>query len=70
MKVHSTNTIYEKYGETFFNVSKIQIDFTMGGLRMKFDNLFNGIKLLGESMSLQYIDHENGDRKISFTFRG
>lgn len=40
--------LYEKYGHIFYNITETRVDFNMSGLQLHLDNLFNGIKLLGE----------------------
>ncbi|XP_037036905.1 protein takeout-like [Bradysia coprophila] len=49
IKIHADAKVYEKFGHLFYNITKAQIDFTMSGLRLQLDNLFNGIKLLEDS---------------------
>lgn len=40
--------IYEKHGHRFYNITEANVNFNMTGLKLQLDNLFNGIKLLGE----------------------
>ncbi|XP_055904447.1 circadian clock-controlled protein daywake-like [Eupeodes corollae] len=43
--------LYEKAGNTFGNVSHCKVDFKIGGLKLRLDNLFNGQTELEESMN-------------------
>lgn len=46
----STKThLYEKFGHTFYNVTETHVDFNMTGLKLRLDNLFDGVKALGKS---------------------
>lgn len=40
--------LYEKGGHVFYNVTNTKIDYTIDGLKLKLDNLFEGVKVLGE----------------------
>ncbi|KAG4080260.1 hypothetical protein HA402_010752 [Bradysia odoriphaga] len=49
IKIHADAKVYEKFGHIFYNITKADIDFTMSGLRLQLDNLFNGITLLEDN---------------------
>lgn len=40
--------LYEKAGRVFYNVTSTKVFFTLDGLKLRMDNLFEGVKLLGE----------------------
>lgn len=46
--VNAKSRLYEKHGHIFYNITEVRVDFNMTGLRVRLDNLFNGIKSLGE----------------------
>lgn len=40
--------LYEKSGHVFYNVTSTKVDYTLSGLRLRLDNLFEGVKVLGK----------------------
>lgn len=40
--------LYEKGGHVFYNVTSTKIDYTIDGLKLRLDNLFEGVKVLGK----------------------
>lgn len=42
--------INEKFGHAFFDVSEANVNFNMTGLKLQLDDIFYGIKFLGESL--------------------
>lgn len=40
--------LYEKSGHVFYNVTSTKVDYTLSGLRLRLDNLFDGVKVLGK----------------------
>lgn len=40
--------VYEKDGFTFFNVTAAHVKYSIGGLKLRMNNLFDGIKSLGK----------------------
>lgn len=50
--VYTKPKLYEKFGHLFYNVTEMQVNFTMEGLQLHLGNLFNGITLLGELISI------------------
>lgn len=40
--------LYEKDGFTFFNVTAAHVKYSIGGLTLRMNNLFDGIKSLGK----------------------
>lgn len=41
--------ISQRDGHNFFNLTNIYVKFDIEGLKMRLNNLFNGVKALGES---------------------
>lgn len=39
--------LYEKDGHVFYNITGTQVDYTLDGLKLRLDNLFDGVKVLG-----------------------
>lgn len=39
--------LYEKGGHVFYNVTNTKVDYTIDGLKLRLDNLFEGVKVLG-----------------------
>lgn len=39
--------LYEKNGHIFYNITGTNVDYTISGLKLKLDNLFDGVKVLG-----------------------
>lgn len=44
--------LYEKDGHVFYNITGTQVDYTLDGLKLRLDNLFDGVKVLGMCPSL------------------
>lgn len=40
--------LYEKDGHVFYNITGTQVDYTIDGLKLRLDNLFDGVKVLGK----------------------
>lgn len=40
--------LYEKHGHVFYNVTSTKVDYTIDGLKLRLDNLFDGVKVLGK----------------------
>lgn len=40
--------LYEKSGHVFYNVTSTKVDYTLSGLKLRLDNLFEGVKVLGK----------------------
>lgn len=53
--IYTKPKLYEKYGHIFYNITELQVNFTMGGLKLHLGNLFNGIQLLGESIIIIHL---------------
>lgn len=47
--------LYEKGGHVFYNVTSTKIDYTIDGLKLRLDNLFEGVKVLGEIFDAKLI---------------
>lgn len=39
--------LYEKDGHVFYNITGTQVDYKLDGLKLRLDNLFDGVKALG-----------------------
>lgn len=40
--------LVERDGLVFYNVTAVKVDYDLTGLRLRFDNLFEGVKALGK----------------------
>lgn len=40
--------LYEKFNHVFYNVTSTKVDFKLDGLKLRLDNLFDGVQSLGE----------------------
>lgn len=49
----TTTHLYEKDGHVFYNITGTQVDYTLSGLKLRLDNLFDGVKVLGMCMCVQ-----------------
>lgn len=47
IKLHSTVSLYEKDGYKYYNVTNTDLNFSLSGLKVNLENLFNGLKELG-----------------------
>lgn len=63
---HTKVNLYNKEGHVFYNVNTISVDFSMKGLKLHLDNLFEGSRELGETTN-RYLN-ENW-RDVSEAFR-
>jgi len=63
-KVLSNVTFLEKNGREVMCIDRLKVKFKVGGIRVKFDNLFNGNPLLGE-----FFHQLCRYRQINFTSR-
>lgn len=43
-KVH----LYEKAGHVFYNVTETNVEYKISGMKLRLENLFDGVKALGE----------------------
>lgn len=39
--------LYEKDGHVFYNITGTDVDYTLSGLKVRLENLFDGVKVLG-----------------------
>lgn len=46
--MYTKTKLYENEGFVFYNVTNLRIDYKIARLRLNFENLFDGIKALGE----------------------
>lgn len=51
--------LYEKGGHVFYNVTSTKIDYTIDGLKLRLDNLFDGVKVLGETQPIRKSEWTN-----------
>lgn len=47
--------LYEKNGHIFYNITGTNVDYTISGLKLRLDNLFDGVKVLEDSTN-QYLN--------------
>lgn len=47
--------LYEKYGHVFYNVTSTKVEFKLDGLKLRLDNLFDGVQSLGELIQAYFI---------------
>lgn len=40
--------LYEKHGHVFYNVTGTKVDYKISGMKLRLDNLFDGVKVLGK----------------------
>lgn len=45
--LYTKTHLYEKANHVFYNVTETKIDYTLSGLKLRLDNLFEGVKALG-----------------------
>lgn len=41
--------LYEKDGHVFYNITGTSVDYKLDGLKLRLDNLFDGVKVLGNN---------------------
>lgn len=46
--LYTKTHLYEKSNHVFYNVTETRVDFNMTGLKLRLDNLFDGVKALGK----------------------
>lgn len=46
--MYTKTKLYEKHNHVFYNVTETKIDYNLTGLKLKLDNLFDGLKSLGK----------------------
>lgn len=52
----STKThIYENYGHVFYNITDTKVDYKISGMKLRLDNLFEGVKVLGKFTLYIYV---------------
>lgn len=47
--------LYEKDNHVFYNITGTSIDYTLDGLKLRLDNLFDGVKVLGMFMLAKWL---------------
>lgn len=40
--------LYEKHGHVFYNITQTKVEYKISGMKLRLDNLFEGVKALGE----------------------
>lgn len=40
--------VFERKGKKYFNITDVHVDFSLGGLKLRMYNLYNGQKALGK----------------------
>lgn len=52
IKLRTLSNLYELDGHKFYNVTSTRVTFTVSGLKLRIENLFNGAKELEESTNV------------------
>lgn len=52
IKLRTLSNLYQNDGYTFYNVTSTRITFTVSGLKLRIENLFNGARELEESTNI------------------
>lgn len=50
--LYTKTKLYAKFGHIFYNITETRVEFNITGLKLHLDNLFDGIQLLGELISI------------------
>lgn len=50
IRLYTTTHLYDKDDHVYYNVTATKVDYTLNGIKIRMDNLFDGIKVLGESL--------------------
>lgn len=45
--MYTKTHLYEKFGHVFYNVTNVRVEYKISGLKLRLDNLFDGVKVLG-----------------------
>ena len=62
----STKThLYEKFDHVFYNVTGTKVDFDLTGLKLRLDNLFEGVTVLGKLASISSAIFERSRKHVS-----
>lgn len=48
IRMHTKTKLYQKDNHIYYNVTNVKVQYTISGLKLRLDNLFEGVKLLGE----------------------
>lgn len=48
-KVH----LYENHGHVFYNVTETHVEYKISGMKLRLENLFDGVKALGECSGIE-----------------
>lgn len=49
--LYSKTHLYEKDGHKFYNITDVKLGYTMSGMKLRLNNLFNGAKDLGKQIN-------------------
>lgn len=52
IKLRTNSNFYELDGHTFYNVTSTKVTFTVSGLKLRIDGLFNGVKELEDGTNI------------------
>uniref|UniRef100_A0A336MJ95 CSON002346 protein n=1 Tax=Culicoides sonorensis TaxID=179676 RepID=A0A336MJ95_CULSO len=55
IRMHTKTKLYQKDNHIYYNVTHTKVQYTISGLRLRLDNLFEGVKLLEDSTN-QYLN--------------
>lgn len=50
IKMLTKTNLYQKNGHIHYNVTDVKVVYTLEGLKLRMDNLFEGVKVLGEKI--------------------
>lgn len=57
--LYTKTHLYEKFGHIFYNITDTVVDFNITGLKLRLDNLFDGVKVLGTHLNIVQLIDEN-----------
>lgn len=49
IRMHTKTKLIQKDNHIYYNVTHTKVQYTISGLRLRLDNLFEGVKLLGKA---------------------
>lgn len=51
--------LYQKNGHIHYNITEVKVLYTLEGLKLRMDNLFEGVKVLGEFICASLTNSKN-----------
>lgn len=46
--MYTKTQLYEKHNHVFYNVTNTRVEYKISGLKLRLDNLFDGVAVLGK----------------------